>query len=125
MVMHKGGTLVEKGLYWSPIDGRRVDVGADGKLTGDDNAHYLRISPVVLLAVAPLFGMMYVVFLPLFGIGVFFISWVVPVIFTLASAASTGIRVCSRFDGRNGFFNSTRPGPSKKNSGAALGSRKK
>ncbi|MBF0505951.1 MAG: hypothetical protein HQL09_03855 [Nitrospirae bacterium] len=124
MVMYKGGTLVGKGLYWSPIDGRRVDVQEDRRLPGDENAHYLRISPLGLIAIAPLFGMMYVVFLPLFGIGVFCISWVVPVIFTLASAASTGIRVCSRFDGRNAFFNSTPAGPSKKKSGATLGSRK-
>ena len=122
--MHKGGALVERGFYWSPIDGRRVDVRKDGRLPGDKNAHYLRISPLVLLAIAPLFGMMYVIFLPLFGIGVFFITWVVPVIFTLASAASTGIRVCSKLEDKNSFFNSTASGSSKKHSGAALGSRK-
>lgn len=116
---------MDKGLYWSPIDSRRVDVPGDGRLPGDGNAHYLKISPVGLIAIAPLFGMMYVIFLPLFGIGVFFISWVVPVIFTLASAASTGIRVCSRFDGGTSFFNSNRSGSSKNKAGAALGSRKK
>jgi len=125
MVTYKGGSLVEKGFYWSPLDGRRVDVRNSDKLPGDENAHYLRMSPLGLIAIAPLIGMMYVIFLPLFGIGVFFISWVVPVIFTLAAAASTGIRVCSRFDGRNAFLNSTRSGSSKKDSGAALGSRKK
>ncbi len=105
MIMYRGGTVVEKGIYWSPIDGRRVKVGGEGILPGDADSQFLKVSSMVLLFFAPLFGMMYVFFLPLFGIGVFVISWVVPVICTLASAASTGIRICSRIDGRSVFFN--------------------
>jgi hypothetical protein len=124
MVMYKGGMVVEKGLYWSPEDGGRVNVREDAILPGDENSHYLKISSILLLVIAPLFGMMYVIFLPLFGIGVFFISWLFPVICTLASAASAGLRICSRFDGRNTFFNSKSSSLSKNNSGATLGSRK-
>ncbi len=105
MVMYKGGMVVEKGLYWDPVDGGRINVREDGLLPGNKDTRYLKISSVALLVIAPLFGMMYVMFLPLFGIGVFFISWMAPVICTLVSAASTGIKVCSRIDGRNAFFN--------------------
>ena len=104
MIMYKGGMVVEKGLYWDPVEGRRINMREDGSLPGKDTA-YLKISSAALLVIAPLFGMMYVIFLPLFGIGVFLISWIAPVICTLVSAASTGFRVCSRIDARSAFFN--------------------
>lgn len=106
MVMYKGGTVVQTGCYWNPLDGQRVNVREDGMLPGDESKSYLKISPAGLLIIAPLFGMMYVMFLPLFGIGVFFISWVVPLVGTLAGVATTGVRVCGRIAGRsNVFFN--------------------
>jgi hypothetical protein len=46
-----------------------------------------------------------VTFLPLFGVGVFLISWLVPLINTLAEVAITGIKVSGRTQGRNAFFN--------------------
>jgi hypothetical protein len=105
MLINKGGTTVEKGLYLNPMDGRRVNMREDGTLPGDESKSYLKISPIGLLVIAPLFGMMYVLFLPLFGIGVFIISWLVPIIGTLASVAITGLKVCSRVEGRSVFFN--------------------
>lgn len=105
MVIYKGGMIVEKGLYWNPMDGQRITVREDGRLPGDDSRSYLRISPVCLLIIAPLFGMMYVMFLPLFGIGVFIVSWLVPLMSALAGFAMTGIRVCSRIAGNSAFFN--------------------
>lgn len=104
MVINKGGMVVEKGLYWSPVDGQRVNVGEEGMLPGDGSKSYLRISPFALLVIAPFFGMMYVIFLPLFGIGVFLVSWLVPLIGTLATVAITGVKVCSRSAGRGAFF---------------------
>jgi hypothetical protein len=101
MVMHKGGMFVERGLYWSPLNGRQVKVREDGRLPGDESNTYLKLSPAVLLVIAPLFGMMYVMFLPLFGIGVFIVSWLVPVIGTLSAVALTGARISSK----NSFFN--------------------
>ncbi|MBI4685449.1 MAG: hypothetical protein HY755_09650 [Nitrospirae bacterium] len=101
MVIYKGGMVVEKGLYWNPMDGQRVNVLEDGILPGDENKSYLKTSTVGLLAIAPLFGMMYVMFLPLFGIGVFLISGLVFIIDTLAAVAITGVRVCSRTNSRS------------------------
>ena len=103
MVMVKGGTQVKKGLYWSPLDGRHVRVSETAILPGDQSVNYVKLSPSVLLFVAPLFGMMFVLFLPLFGMGVFLASWLVPVIATLSAIAMTGVRINSGFGGKGTF----------------------
>ena len=105
MVIYKGGIYVEKGLYWDPLDGQRVNMRSGGILPGDGGKVYLRISSVGLLLIAPLFGMMYVMFLPLFGIGVFIVSWMVIIINFLAKLAMSGIQVCGRVVGRGLSFN--------------------
>ncbi len=63
------------------------------------------ISSVNAVQIAPLFGMMYVIFLPLFGIGVFIVSWLVIIINSLAKLAMSAIQVCSRVVGRGVSFN--------------------
>ncbi len=105
MVRYKGGIAVENGLYWDPMDGQRVNMQHGDILPGDDSKVYLRISPVSLLLIAPLFGMMYVMFLPLFGIGVFVVSWLVIIINSLAKVTMAGIQVCSRIASRSVSFN--------------------
>ena len=104
MVTYKGGIYVEKGLYWDPMDGHRVEMHSGGILPGDVSKVYLRISAGGLLLVAPLFGMMYVMFLPLFGIGVFIVSWLVIIINSLVKLAMSGIQVCNRVVGRGISF---------------------
>jgi hypothetical protein len=103
MVMIKGGTMVVKGSYWSPLDGRYVTVREQAILPGDQSAGFVKLSPSVLLFVAPLFGMMFVLFLPLFGMGVFLASWLVPVIATLSAIAITGVRINSGMGGKSTF----------------------
>jgi hypothetical protein len=105
MIINKGGTMVERGLYWNPMDGQRITMSEDGILSGDESSSYMRMSPFSLLVVAPVTGLMFVTFLPLFGVGVFLISWLVPLINTLAEVAITGIKVSGRVQGRNAFFN--------------------
>lgn len=105
MVMYKGGTQVGKGMYWSPLDGRHITVREKGILPADHGVSFVKLSPSVLLLAAPLLGMMYVLFLPLFGMGVFLASWLVPVIGTLSAIAITGIRISSGIGGRGTFFN--------------------
>lgn len=96
MVIYRSGMAVERGLYWSPMDGQRVDVPTHGVLPGEEDKSYLRLSPLALLLMAPLFGLMFIMFLPLFGIGVFFVVFLVPLIGTLASVAMTSVRLCCR-----------------------------
>jgi hypothetical protein len=105
MDMYKGGTRVEKGLYWSPLDGRHLMARGESILPGTEDNRFLKISPVILLIIAPLFGMMFVIFLPLFGIGVFLLSWLVPVIGTISAIAITGIRINSGIGGKSAHFN--------------------
>ncbi len=104
MIINKGGTMVERGLYWNFLDGSRTTLSEDGILPGDESASYMRMSPFSLLIVAPVMGMMFVTFLPLFGVGVFLISWLVPLINTLAEVAITGVKVSGRIQSRNAFF---------------------
>lgn len=110
MVTYKGGIHAERGLYWDPMDGQQVNLRSGGILPGDDSKVYVRTSSVGLFLIAPLFGMMYVMFLPLFGIGVFIVSWLVIIINSLAKLAMNGVQVCSRVVGRSFSFNW---GPSK------------
>jgi hypothetical protein len=94
MIMYSGGTMVTKGSYWDPTDGRRVDIGKEGMLPGDERRSYLRVSPVGLLVIAPLFGVMFVLFLPFFGLGVLLILCVVATLSGLATVNSTAVQVC-------------------------------
>jgi hypothetical protein len=105
MMIDKGGTMVERGLYWNPMDGRRTTMSEDGILPGDESTSYMRMSLFNLLVVAPVMGLMFVTFLPLFGVGVFLISWLVPLINTLAEVAITGVKVSGRIQDKNTLFN--------------------
>ena len=104
-MIYKGGITVDKGLYWDPMEGQRFDMGQGEVLPGDSGRIYVRISPVGLVLIAPLFGMMYVMFLPLFGIGVFIVSWLVIIINAVATVALSGVQVCNRVAGRGISFN--------------------
>ncbi len=95
MFMYNGGMVVAKGLYWSPIDGWRVDMRDSGVLPGNKTVSYLKISPLVLLVMAPFVGMTFLFFLPLFGIGVLFIVCLVPALGGLSTITALALRVCS------------------------------
>ena len=95
MFIHNGGTAVVKGMYWSPMDGGRVDMRDSGILPGDKSSGYLRMSPVILLIIAPFFGVTFVFFLPLFGIGVLIALCLFSAGGVLSSLAAAAIRVCS------------------------------
>ncbi len=99
MVIYRSGMAVERGLYWSPIDGERVDVRDRGVLPDGEDKSFLRVSPLALLLMAPFFGLMFIMFLPLFGVGVFLVVFLVPLVGTLASVAMTSLRLCCRSAG--------------------------
>jgi hypothetical protein len=101
MVMYNGGTTVAKGWYWSPMDGGRVDMRDNGTLPGDKTCSYLKMSPLVLLVMAPLFGMAFTFFLPLFGIGVLFVLCLLPALGVFSAITATALRVCGGITGRH------------------------
>jgi hypothetical protein len=64
----KGGDKVAAGFYWSRNDWRMSVVsGEGGVLEGGARDKYLRIPTLAMLAVAPIMGLTFVVFLPLAG----------------------------------------------------------
>lgn len=104
MVIYNGGTVVAKGSYWNPMDGRQVNMREEGILPGDEKKRYMRMSPLNLFIMAPLFGMMFVLFLPLFGIGMLLILCLVPIVSTLAAFTMTAVRICCRITGAGMVF---------------------
>jgi hypothetical protein len=63
-----GGRKAEAGIYWNKGSWDLVTLsGKGGVLPGGPTHEYVRIPAVALLAVAPLMGATYVVFLPFIG----------------------------------------------------------
>jgi hypothetical protein len=64
----KGGTRVKAGFYWRRSQWEIVPLsGAGGVLPGGPEETYHRIPVLVMLAVAPIMGALFVVFLPFIG----------------------------------------------------------
>jgi len=99
MAMYSGGTAVARGVYWNPVDGQEVHILTHGVLPGDASRRYLKMTAAGLLVVAPVFGLIFLLFLPLFGIGMICILCVVPMVSGLASVAMTAVRLSSGLAG--------------------------
>ncbi len=99
MGMYSGGTAVARGVYWNPVDGHEVHIRSRGVLPGDTSRRYLKITAAGLLIIAPVFGLMFLLFLPLFGIGMIFILCVAPIVSGLASVAMTAVRIAGGLAG--------------------------
>lgn len=68
MLTHEGGRKARGGFYWNVRGWSIVTVPrGGGALPGDRDSHYLRLPVVVLLALAPVMGGLYVMFLPFIG----------------------------------------------------------
>jgi hypothetical protein len=104
MRIYKGGETVGKGTYWRPVDGHQIIVKDVRVLPGDPDSSYLRIPRGWLLILAPVFGLVYVLFLPLFGIGTILVAWLAALIGTLTAISLTGIKICSGIIGRSISF---------------------
>jgi len=64
MFLYKGEQKVGKGTYWDLYTGHRVDVDHEAFLPGDRKTAYLRISPIIMLLLAPFLGLLYYIFFP-------------------------------------------------------------
>jgi len=65
---HNGGTKANYGFYWSAKAWDMAMIPAEGGLLpGGTDRHYTRIPTFLFLAMAPLMGALYVVFLPFAG----------------------------------------------------------
>ncbi|MEO0278089.1 MAG: hypothetical protein ABIM21_02215 [candidate division WOR-3 bacterium] len=61
-----GGEKVRRGTYWNIMTGERVEiVEEEGRLPA--TGKYTNIHPVILLAIGPVAGLLYAIFLPFMG----------------------------------------------------------
>jgi hypothetical protein len=68
MLRHEGGTRVGSGFYWNVSRWSIVTIPkGGGVLPGAAEHRYVKLPVLVLLAVAPLMGGLYVMFLPFIG----------------------------------------------------------
>jgi hypothetical protein len=67
-MLTKGGYKAEAGTYWNMMNGERVDLDQAGVLPGDAGTKYIKAPVVVMLAAAPVLGLIFAVFLPFIGI---------------------------------------------------------
>jgi hypothetical protein len=67
-MLTKGGYKAEAGTYWNMMNGERVDLDQAGVLPGDAGTNYIKAPMAVMLAAAPVIGLVFAVFLPFIGI---------------------------------------------------------
>jgi hypothetical protein len=100
MGIYHGGMAVTRGVYWNPIDGQNVSIRKRDILPGDENRKYLKVSSAWLLLASPLIAMVFILFLPLFGIGVLLSLAAIPLIKLSFEVIASAVRVCSGFHTR-------------------------
>lgn len=65
---YKGGDVVKAGFYWNPAEWEAKIVPAEGgPLAGTAETRYFRVPILVVLALAPIMGLTYAMFLPFIG----------------------------------------------------------
>ena len=68
MLKHNAGTKVGKGTYWNFSNGERIDISTEGVLPGGRDTVYYRLPATGIVALGPVLGLIYAVFLPFIGI---------------------------------------------------------
>lgn len=100
MGIYLGGSAVSGGVYWNPIDGHNISIKTQGILPGDEGRRYLKVSSGWLLIVSPLVALVFILFLPLFGIGVLLALIAVPLIKLSFEVIASAVRICSGLHAR-------------------------
>lgn len=73
MKRHYAGQIVEAGFYLNTRTLELTAIGPQGgKLGGPEQSRHVKIPAVLMLALAPLLGALYVIFLPLAGFAMLF-----------------------------------------------------
>jgi len=67
-MLYRGGNTVAAGTYWNLANGSRIDMHVEDNLPGEAGTRYIKAPAVVLLAAAPILGLLFAVFLPFIGI---------------------------------------------------------
>ncbi|HYQ47959.1 MAG TPA: hypothetical protein VEP69_02735, partial [Thermodesulfovibrionales bacterium] len=69
-IRYIAGDRAGKGSYWNFSTGERITMTEEGKLPGSEDTVYYKANPFVILAVAPLLGLVFAAFLPFIGIAI-------------------------------------------------------
>ncbi len=67
-ITYRGGEMAGRGNYWDFSSGERITIENSGMLPGDNETSFVKAHPAVVLAAAPLLGLLYAIFLPFIGI---------------------------------------------------------
>ncbi len=67
-MLTKGGHKAAAGTYWNLMNGARVDMKEEGILPGSEKTIYVKAHAAIVLAAAPVLGLLFAVFLPFIGI---------------------------------------------------------
>ena len=68
MLKHRGAEKARKGTYWNFSTGERIHLTGEGVLPGSKETTYYKLSPLTILLLGPIFGLVYAVFMPFIGI---------------------------------------------------------
>ncbi len=90
---YNNNQTVEPGLYFSIRPLRITSLDTAGTLPGADDVRYHRVPMLLMLALAPLAGLAFVVFLPLIGFGMVFRLVGEKVASVVGDLATQGVRV--------------------------------
>ena len=69
-IKHIGGETVTKGNYWNFSNGDRISMDSGGVLPGGRATTYNKASPLFILALGPVLGLIYAAFLPFIGLAI-------------------------------------------------------
>ena len=62
---YQGGEAVPGGTYWNPLSGEFAKFGEEGGRLPQAEGEFIRGHPAAIMAVGPLLGLVYLIFLPL------------------------------------------------------------
>src|SRR5512139_2839617 len=68
MLKHRAGTKVGKGTYWNFSTGERFDISTESVLPCGRDTVYYRLPATGIVALGPVLGLVYALFLPFIGI---------------------------------------------------------
>ncbi|MEW5745693.1 MAG: hypothetical protein AB1805_09700 [Nitrospirota bacterium] len=68
MFRYSGGERVKRGTYWNFSTGKRIRIVNHDVLPGDSGTAYYKLSPIGILVLGPLFGLLYAAMLPFIGL---------------------------------------------------------
>ena len=68
MLKHRGNEKAGKGTYWNFATGERIHLTGDGVLPGSAETTYYKLSPLTVLLLGPIFGLVYAALMPFISI---------------------------------------------------------